>query len=262
MEWMKHDTGNELLRLYQTGKQMGWHGFIGGSASQWMSTQDLVQMQEKLKWDGAYRPLGVEVPRLARECFFLTRQEGVRFDTGEDMRENNLLIIQVGDDGRKYRVLWESIPDDHPPLEVNLHMAIHNARSNGPGGVAYHCQPVNLIALAALDQSRGMDLTEELTKGFAAIRNVVPDGVDCIPWGMPKPIRRGMPMSASMLQDMRAFLDNVAAHICNHEAVALAGEGLVVASNTPQTVFGIVHTIENSAKVRLKILSAGGGAYG
>lgn len=258
MEAMECATGQGLLQLYQTGKRMGWHGFVGGSVSQWMSTQELLQVQAQLRWDGAYRPLGVEVPRLSRECFFITRQEGVRFDTGEDMQDNSLLIIQIGEDGRKYRVLWESIPDDHPPLEVNLHMVIHNARSNGPGGVAYHCQPISLIALAALNQRREGDLTEELSKGFAAIRNVVPDGVDSIPWGMPRPIRRGMPMSASMLRDMRTFLENIAAHIANHEAVALEGEGLLVASNTAQTVYGIVNTIEHSAKVRLKILSAGG----
>ncbi len=249
---------SQMDGLLELGKREGWHGFIGGSASRWLTSQDLMALQDKLEWERPELPLDVQVPALGLECFLISRQAGVRYDTGEDMWENSLSILQVSVGGDSYRILWENLPDDHAPLEVCIHLTVHNARPNGPGGVVYHCQPINLIALAGLAGQRETQLTDELQAGFAAIRNVIPDGVDCIPWGMTKPIARGMAMTRQMLQDMRTFMDAIGAHAANHEALVLEGEGLVVASRSELTVLGIVNTIEHSAEVRLKMLAAGG----
>lgn len=246
-----------LLSLCEMGASKGWNAFIGCGVSKWLQSAELLGMEAELNWTGEFRPAGIKVSRLARECFLVT---GARVRQGGGPREpdGSLYLIQVNDDGTMYRTLWESEDDAYPPLELALHLVAHAARSTGPGNVVYRCQPVNTVALAALVMREQGDFMAELAQGYQSVHNVIPEGVACIPWGMPAPVRRGFPMTAPMMQEMDHFLGQVRETTAIHEAVVFSGEGLLCATFDENVAFGLASTIERAAEIRLKMRMAGG----
>ena len=253
------EAGRAIRKLYEQGQLSGWHGFIGSSVSRWLRPADLREFQACLDWSQPYRPIDAgSYPRLARECFLFSQQEGTNYGEDDNPFPFNFQVIQVSGDGTSYRILWEKTLRHHPPMELSIHLTVHSVRSNGPGGVVYHCQPINTIALAALNREWGRDLVEELSHGVANVRNVVPDGIDVVPWGMTGSIQLGATMSPEMLVELTDFLKEIGEHTKNHQAVMLDGEGIICSSCSEYAVFGLINTVEHAAEIRLKMLSAGG----
>lgn len=242
--------------LYRRGQANGWLGMMGGSVSRWLTSRELMQCEAELQWDGPYRPIGVTVPRLARECFLICRHDDVYFGQGGDGSDTGLMVVQINDRGDMFRVLWENHPDNRPPLELCIHLTAHDTRGIGTGEVVYHCQPIQCLALAGMSGS-GEEYTGELLKGFTALRNLLPDGAALIPWGMPAPIRRGMPMNSEMCQSMEQFMDSIRAAASTHEAVVFQGEGILCVARDEPTCYMIVNAVERAAAIRLAMLSAG-----
>lgn len=256
---VQFEAGRSLEKLYEQGQICGWHGFIGSSVSRWMRPADLREIQSWLDWGQHYWPLDAgKFPQLARECFLFSQQEGTGYGNDNNPFHRNLQIIQVGRDGGSYRVLWERSIRRHPPMELGIHLTVHSVRNTGPGGVVYHCQPTNAIALAALDREQGRNLMEELAHGFAAVRNVVADGIEIVHWGMSSVIQLDETMTADMLLEMRRFLQEVGTHAQKHRAVIVDGEGIICSSDSEQEVFGLINTVEHAAEIRLKMLAVGG----
>lgn len=98
----------------------------------------------------------------------------------------------------------------------------------------------------------------EFKQGYAAIINMLPDGVGIVPWGMKTPQRRGTHMTDEMIGHMMKFLGAVREHIEHQEAVVLLGEGVLCASHSEQAVFGIINSMERASEIRLLMMSAGG----
>lgn len=257
---MKHaeSTAAKKLRyIYSMGNSMGWKAVAGDSVSNWLTSQELMEMEADLNWDGTQRPIGIAVPELARECFMFACQNNIRYDTGADKIEPSLMVMQVSSGGDMYRILWENIPDDHPLLEIALHFASHNARKLGAGSVVYHCQPLNVMALASLTQEKNGVLMQELVKGYAAVGNMLSDGVATVKWGMVSSIRRGMSMTNEMITEMRSFIADVGKEVAMHEVVAIVGEGIICASSSENVVISTISAVEKAAEIRLKMLAAG-----
>ena len=53
---------------------------------------------------------------------------------------------------------------------------------------------------------------EELSHGFANVRNVVPDGIDVVPWGNDRLHPAGAAMSRDMLVELTGFLKEIGEH--------------------------------------------------
>lgn len=259
MKIAETEFARRTIELYRRGRASGWLGMMGGSVSRWLTGRELMQCEMELNWEREYQPIGFSVPRLARECFLVCRHDDVGFGLYGDGSDMGLMVLQVNDRGDMFRVLWENHPDNRPPLELSIHLTAHAARGIGTGEVVYHCQPIQCLALAGMTGDDGARFMEELTRGFAAIRNLLPDGAELIPWGMPAPIRRGTPMTGEMVQDMMRFLEDIQKAVSAHELVVLLGEGVLCASRDEPSCFMIVNAIERAAAIRLTMLSAGAG---
>lgn len=240
--------------LYRRGRADGWLGMMGGSVSRWLTSRELMQCESELQWKGEYLPIGVTVPRLARECFLICRHDDVYF--GSDSSDTGLMVVQINDKGDMFRVLWENHPDNRPPLELCIHLTAHDTKGIGTGEVVYHCQPIHCLALAGMAET-AEQYTAELLRGFTALSNLLPDGVALIPWGMPVPIRRGMPMSREMCRSMEQFMGQIRTAAVCHEAVVFQGEGILCAARDEPSCYMIVNAVERAAAIRLAMLSAG-----
>ena len=242
--------------LYRRGQANGWLGMMGGSVSRWLTRRELMQCEAELRWNGEYHPIGVTVPRLARECFLICRHDDVCFGLEGDDSDTGLMVVQINDKGDLFRVLWENHPDNRPPLELCIHLTAHDTRGIGTGEVVYHCQPIHCLALAGMAADEE-DFTAQLLRGFTALRNLLPDGAALIPWGMPVPIRRGMPMNSEMCRSMERFMADIHTAAAAHEAVIFQGEGILCTARDEPGCYMIINAVERAATTRLAMLSAG-----
>lgn len=259
MNIMQCEATNSLIRLYQKGLQLDWMGVPGGSVSRWLTVPEMMAVQSELDFNSTeYVPLLLDVPELARECFMYCCPGDNLHLESSGFESVSTKILQVAATGDRCRVLWENGEPNRSPLEISMHIASHSSHAVGQGSVVYHCQPINTMALVALAEGDAESLMSQLKKGYAAIINILPDGLGIIPWGMTKPLRHGERLSQEVLDSMKKFVDEVGKGIRSQEALILRGEGLICASAGEREVFNIITAIERASSIRLKILSAGG----
>ena len=257
MRVLESAAARNLTKTFMDGFRLNWLGVAGDSVSRWLTGRELMAVQTELDLNAAFRPLDIEEPRLARECFMFCCHGEILPGGFEGHQKVSLMILQINDKGSAYRVLWENGEPNRPPFELNLHLTAHAAHSVGPGNVVFHCQPLKTIALSSIVGNDEGRFLEELRKGYAAIINMLPDGIGIVPWGMKTPQRRGMNMTEEMVGHMRDFIADVRDHIDHQEAVIFLGEGVLCASHSEQAVFGIINSMERASEIRLLMMSAG-----
>ena len=257
MRVLESAAARNLTRTFTDGFRLNWLGVAGDSVSRWLTGRELMEMQTELDLDGPFIPLDIAEPRLARECFMFCCHGEILPGGFEGHQKASLMVLQMNEKGSAYRVLWESGEPNRPPFELNLHLTAHAAHSVGPGNAVFHCQPLRTIALSSLVGDDEERLMEELLKGYRVIMNMLPDGVGIVPWGLRQPLRRGSAMTAEMIGEMKEFLAAVRSHVEHQEAVVLLGEGVLCASHSEQSVFGIINSMERASEIRLLMMSAG-----
>jgi hypothetical protein len=259
MKVMDSDAVKHMSYLYNEGRRLNWHGVAGDSISRWLTPPEVLALQAELDLSQPYTPIHLSEPRLARECFLFCCHGGVIPGGYNGMAPASYQIIQVNDKGDQVRVLWKSDPEvlRHPPLELAIHLSSHAARSVGPGCVAYHCQPLNTLALAAVIGNDEKKFYDALLSGYAAIHNMLPDGICMLPWQMHRPQRQGVQMSPEQISDMQTFLAQIRERMCRRECMVLVGEGILCASHNERSVHNIIHSVERASTVRLQMMLAG-----
>lgn len=257
MKVLECAAARNLTKTFMDAFRLGWLGVAGDSVSRWLTNKELMEVQTELDFTRPFTPLRIEEPRLARECFMFCCHGEILPGGFEGHQKVSLMILQMNEKGSGYRVLWESGEPNRPPFELNLHMTAHAAHSIGPGNVVFHCQPLKTIALSSIVGEDEERLMAELLRAYCAIRNMLPDGVGIVPWGMKVPQRRGTGMTEEMIGHMTGFLGAVRGHVEHQEAVVLLGEGVLCASHSEQSVFGIINSMERASEIRLLMMSAG-----
>lgn len=251
------DAIKKLTYLFNEGRRMDWLGVAGDSVSRWLTPPEIMAMEAELSWEGNFHPLQIKEPRLAKVCFmYCSHGDGMSCapDGGAPI---SVLIFQVNAAGDRYRILWENGQNSYSPLELAIHFTAHAAHSVGPGCVVFHCQPLKTVALAAIIGNDEERFLNELLRGYAAIQNMLPDGVGMLPWQMPRPLRREAVMTEEQFGDLRAFTAQIREHIRHQESLVLLGEGILCASRSERAVHSIIHAIERAATIRLEMLRAG-----
>lgn len=254
---MESDAAKKLTYLYNEGSRLNWLGVAGDSVSRWLTAPEVMAMQADLDLNGEYFPLQIKELRLAKECFMFCCHGDILPGDIDGGAVISLMILQVNAAGDKYRVLWERGREDHSPMELAIHFTAHAAHSVGPGCVVFHCQPLKTLTLAAVIGNDEEKFFLELLRGYAAIHNMLPDGVGMLPWHMPHPQRRGIPMTELHYNDLRAFIAQIREHIRHQESLVLLGEGIICASRSERAVHSIINAIERAATIRLDMMLAG-----
>jgi ribulose-5-phosphate 4-epimerase/fuculose-1-phosphate aldolase len=259
MKVMESDVVKHLSFLYEEGRQQNWHGVAGDSVSRWLTPSELLEFQAELDLSQPYFPIHIKEPRLARECFLFCCHGDILPGGVDGHAMTSYQILQINDTGDQCRALWESDRDthNHPPMELAIHFTCHAAHSTGSGCVVYHCQPLNTLALAAVIGNDEKKFFDELLRGYAAIHNMLPDGVGMLPWQMYRPQRRGVAMSLEQLEDMQKFTAQIRERISHQDGLVLLGEGFVCASRSERSVHAIIHSVERAATIRLQMMLAG-----
>lgn len=234
-----------FIRLATDGNQMGWHERNGGNLSYRMKPEEVELIKEQLNFDQPWKEIGTSVPDLGTE-YFLVTGSGKYFRNVELDPEANLAIIQLDEEGLKYRVLWGLCEGGRPTSELPSHLMNHEVKKSASGGVhrvIYHAHPANVIALSFVLPLEDEVFTRELWEMATECPVVFPQGIGVVHWMVPG----GREIAVATSELMKQY--DVA--IWAHHGMFCSGEDF-------DLTYGLMHTVEKSAEILVKVLSMGG----
>ena len=233
-----------FIRMADDGWQQGWHERNGGNLSYRIRPEEIAQVKDHLT-PAEWRPIGTSVPALAGE-YFLVTGSGKYFRNASIDPEDALCIIELDAAGEQYRICWGLVHGGRPTSELPSHLMNHEVKvkaTNGAHRVIYHAHPANLIALTFVLPLTDEAFTRELWEMATECPVVFPDGVGVVPWMVPG--GRDIAVATSEL-------------MTRYDVAIWAHHGMFCSGPDFDTTFGLMHTVEKSAEILVKVRSMGG----
>lgn len=229
-----------FVRMCSDGWEQGWHERNGGNLSYRMKDEEVVAVKENFT-PGAWKEIGTSVPGLAGEYFLVT-------GSGKYMRnvpldpEDTIAIAEIDEAGEKYRVVWGLKNGGRPTSEFPSHLMNHEVKKSIDPRyrVIYHCHPANTIALTFVLPLKDEVFTRELWEMATECPVVFPDGIGVVPWMVPG--GRDIAVETSKLMK-------------KYDVAIWAHHGMFAAGFDFDLTFGLMHTVEKSAEILVKVLS-------
>ena len=234
-----------FIRLATEGYAKNWHELNGGNLSYRMKNEDVNEVKAYLNMENPWVEIGATVPELASE-FFLVTGSGKFFGNVARDPESNIGIIEVDEKGVHYRIVWGLVGGGLPTSELPSHLMNHEVKklaSDGLHRVIYHAHPKNLIALTFVLPLKDEVFTREIWEVMTECPVVFPEGIGVVPWMVPG----GHAIAVATSELMKKYNIAVWAH-----------HGLFVSGEDFDRAFGLMHTVEKSADILVKVLSMGG----
>jgi len=234
-----------FIRVVVDGYQMGWHELNGGNLSYRMKNEDVEEVESHLNFRQDWLEIGASVPKLANE-YFLVTGSGKFFGNVAHDPEANLAIIYLDDKGEKYKIVWGLDKGGRPTSELPSHLMNHEVKmmvTNGEHRIIYHAHPANLIALTFVLPLKDEVFTREIWEVMTECPVVFPEGIGVVSWMVPG----GRDIAVATSQLMKKYNIAVWAH-----------HGLFCSGKDFDRVFGLMHTVEKSSEILVKVLSMGG----
>ena len=231
------------MRTCEDGWRLGWHEAHGGNLSYRLPGEDVERIKEELTFDRPWLPLSVSVPGLGGELFLLTAG-GSCFRDVMRKPEKTLGIVQVSPEGEAYRICWGLDGGaGRPTSELPAHLMNHQIKKQVSGGAhrtIYHAHPSNIIALSFVLPPSDQVFTRELWEMEPECAMTFPQGIGVIPWKVPGQ-REISCLSGEMMK--------------RYDVILWAQHGLFCSAPSPWEALGLMHTVEKSAEMLVKVLS-------
>lgn len=231
-----------FIRVCNDGFNQNWHERNGGNLSYRLKNEEVDQIRDSLSYDREWQPVGTSVPALGGEYFMVS-------GSGKFMRnmildaEANACIIELDKAGENYRICWGSKDGGRPTSELPTHLMNHEVKALATDGryrVIYHAHPANIIALTFVLPLTDEAFTRELWEMATECPVVFPSGVGVVGWMVPG--GRDIAVATSKLMK-------------DYDAAVWAHHGLFCAGEDFDLTFGLMHTIEKSAEILVKVMS-------
>lgn len=230
-----------FIRMANDGWEQGWHERNGGNLSYRVKPEEVDQVKENFR-PGEWKPIGTSVPKLAKE-YFLVTGSGKYFRNVILDPEDSVCMIELDETGGNYRIVWGLVNGGRPTSELPSHLMNHEVKMVASGGkhrVIYHAHTTNVIALTFVLPLEDKVFTRELWEMATECPVVFPDGVGVVPWMVPG----GREIAVATSELMKKY--DVA--IWAHHGMFASGEDF-------DLTFGLMHTVEKSAEILVKMLS-------
>ena len=232
----------DFIKMADDGYKQCWHERNGGNLSYRLKKGEVDAIRPRLYRDTIWQPIGTEVPGLAGE-FFLVTGTGKYFRNIIVDPEACLAIIEIDESGSNYRIRWGLVEGGNPTSELPTHLMNHEVKkklTDGRHRVIYHAHTTNTIALTFVLPLEDEVFTRELWEMATECPVVFPEGVGVIGWMVPG--GREIAVATSKLME-------------KYNAVIWAHHGMFCSGETFDLTFGLMHTIEKSAEILIKVLS-------
>jgi rhamnulose-1-phosphate aldolase len=231
-----------FIRMADDGFHQGWHERNGGNLTYRLKQDEVASIKTRLNFNGEWYSIGAKVPGLAGE-FFLVTGSGKYFRNVIIDPEVCIAIIEIDSMGENYRINWGLVEGGKPTSELASHLMNHEVKkrvTNGKHRVIYHAHTTNVIALTFVLPLIDEVFTRELWEMATECPVVFPGGVGVVPWMVPG----GREIAAATSKLMEEY--DVA--IWAHHGMFCSGEDF-------DLTFGLMHTVEKSAEILVKVLS-------
>jgi len=239
------DVIKAYIRMCNDGWLLGWHERNGGNCTYRMTESDVLTCRPYFREKpGEWVPMGVQGENLSEE-FFLSTGSGKFFRNVALAPEDTLCIVEINAKGDAWRIVWGLEKGGVPTSEFPTHFMNHSVKKASSGGktrVIYHAHPANIIALTYVLPLTAKDFSRVLWQSATECPVVFPEGVGVVEWMVPG----GSAIAAATSGLMKSF-----------DAVVWAHHGLFCAGPDFDITFGLMHTIEKSAEIYVKVLSTG-----
>lgn len=235
-----------FIKMADDGYQLGWHERNGGNLSYRLKEDEVESIKDRLNDHAEWHAIGASVPDLAGE-FFLVTGTGKYFRNIIVDPEACIAIIEIDDKGENYRIRWGLVEGGLPTSELPTHLLNHEVKkrvTDGRHRVIYHAHPANIIALTFVLPLKDEVFTRELWEMATECPVVFPDGVGVIGWMVPG--GRDIAIKTSELME-------------KYDVAIWAHHGMFCSGETFDLTFGLMHTVEKSAEILVKVMSMGGG---
>ncbi len=234
-----------FLRMCDDGWQQGWHERNGGNLSYRIKEEEVAHVRGFFRADAPWQPIGTSVPELRNEYFMVTGS-GKFFRNVLSDPEDSTCILELDDLGENYRVLWGLKNGGRPTSELPSHLMNHEVKKRVSGGahrVIYHAHTTNVIALTFVLPLTDEAFTRELWEMATECPVVFPDGIGVVPWMVPG--GREIAVATSRLME-------------KYDVAVWAHHGMFASGEDFDLTFGLMHTVEKSAEILVKVLSMKG----
>lgn len=242
MEVLHAEFLKGFIRMANDGWEQGWHERNGGNLTYRIKSEEVEAVAEDLSKNSQWKAIGASVPKLAGE-YFLVTGSGKYFRNMIIKPEDSIAIIELDKKGENYRICWGLVNGGRPTSELPSHLMNHEVKMIASGGkhrVIYHAHTTNIIALTFVLPLEDKVFTRELWEMATECPVVFPDGVGLVPWMVPG----GQDIAVATSELMKKY--DVA--IWAHHGMFCSGEDF-------DLTFGLMHTVEKSAEILVKMLS-------
>ena len=231
-----------FIRMADDGWKRGWHERNGGNLSYRMKDEDVAAARPFFKKNETWTDIGTSVPGLGGE-FFLVTGSGKYFRNVSLNPEDSIAVIELDEKGERYRILWGFEGGGRPTSELPSHLMNHEVKkrvTDGKYRVIYHAHTTNVIALTFVLPLSDEVFTRELWEMATECPVVFPSGIGVVPWMVPG--GRDIAVATSKLME-------------KYDVAVWAHHGLFAAGEDFDLTFGLMHTVEKSAEILVKVLS-------
>lgn len=231
-----------FIRMANDGWEQGWHERNGGNLTYRIKKEEVESVAEALNKEGEWEAIGTSVPKLEGE-YFLVTGSGKFFRNIIIKPEDSMAIIELDDKGENYRICWGLVNGGRPTSELTSHLMNHEVKMISSGGkhrVIYHAHTTNVIALTFILPLEDKVFTRELWEMATECPVVFPDGIGIVPWMVPG----GRDIAVATSELMKEYDVAVWAH-----------RGMFCSGEDFDFTFGLMHTVEKSAEIIIKMLS-------
>lgn len=236
----------DFIRMADDGFLQGWHERNGGNLSYRLTQTQVDSIINRLNRYTEWQPIGTSVPGLAGEYFMVTGS-GKYFRNIKEDPESSTAIIEIDERGENYTIRWGLVDGGKPTSELPAHLMNHEVKKRVTGGkhrIIYHAHTPNIIALTFILPLADEVFTRELWEMATECPVVFPDGVGVIGWMVPG----GRDIAIETSKMMETYNVAIWAH-----------HGMFCSGSDFDETFGLMHTVEKSAEILVKVLSTGRG---
>ena len=236
------DFFKKYIDMADDGDRMGWHERNGGNFTYWIKQEEIESIRDELSKEGKWMPIGTCVKDLAKE-YFLISGTGKYFHNMKKDPMHTVGIIEIDETGEQYRICWGLLDGGKPTSEMPTHLMnleVRKNMTNSEERVIYHAHCPNLIALTFLLPLKDEVFTRELWEMMTECPVIFPEGVGVVKWMVPG----GKDIAVATSKKME-----------NYRAVIWAHHGLFCSGIDFDSTFGLMHTIEKSAEIYIKVHS-------
>lgn len=231
-----------FIRMANDGWEQGWHERNGGNLSYRIKEDEVESVKECFCYENPWQPIGTSVPLLSKE-YFLVTGSGKYFRNVIIKPEDSIAIIELDEWGEHYRIVWGLVNGGRPTSELPSHLMNHEVKKVASGGahrVIYHAHTTNIIALTFVLPLEDKVFTRELWEMATECPVVFPTGIGVVSWMVPGGREIAVATSALMKQ---------------YDVAIWAHHGMFCSGEDFDLTFGLMHTVEKSAEILVKMLS-------